>query len=239
MCNRAFHLSPSYMFLELIPCHEIWIIDQCHFPHKTAFSVHARGIIFGKCKWKSKNNLQSRFHIEGLKDWLSWEDSKYGLRIEFGLYLTPTSAKNSKKWMKSQFWSILMVFRPKYGLNIIQTQFWDRIWNPPVKANVFNAQYESGIGNVFIGYPYYFQNFISSVRTEKAVLWEKNGIVLVSTSHGTGLALKTWKSRVQWKIKHPKMCKKRWKSSYIHKGRCPAHLDLFLNRLLTNSPWIS
>ena len=41
---------------------------------------------------------------------------------------------------------------------------------------------------------YYFQNFISCARTKKnCFYWEKNDIVLLLTSHGTGLAAKTWK----------------------------------------------
>ena len=86
--RRVFRYSQNLTFSrvsKLIPCHGMRMAKQCHLPPiKTAFTVRAREIKFWKYYGESKMNVQSRFHIGGLKCSSWWADSKYGCRIKFG-----------------------------------------------------------------------------------------------------------------------------------------------------------
>ena len=72
---------------------------------------------------------------------------------------------------------MLTVLRPIYWSNIIQTQFWDHIWNPLIKANLLDPQYESGIENLFFWLPIVFLNDIPCARTEKGMV--RGGVKII------------------------------------------------------------
>ena len=78
--------------------------------------------------------------------------------------------------------------------------------------NLLDPQYESGIEHSFLTSRSIFK-ILSLVREpKKQFLWEKNDIVLLFASRGTGLATKTWKKVIKFgeKVKHPSAHKGKW-----------------------------
>ena len=73
-------------------------------------------------------------------------------------------AENTRKSLESRLWSIWTGFRPKYGSNTIQAQFWDHIWSPLLKA-ILLMEYKSGIVISFLAFPNIFR--ICFVRIPK------------------------------------------------------------------------
>ena len=69
--------------------------------------------------------------------------------------------------------NVFCCFSAKLGSNIIKPQFWDHIWNPLIKANLLDPQYESGIENLFLGFLFLVFEFRSlwSIRTIAGPGW--------------------------------------------------------------------
>ena len=111
--------------------------------------------------------------------------------------------KNIKIDQNCDFNDFLFFFRPWGGLDIIWTQYWDNIWNPLIKANLLDLQYESGIEHLFFYFPQYFENFVSCANKKKVFLWEKDGIVLIFTSHWLGISFENLEKVSSVKMKRP------------------------------------
>ena len=74
------------------------------------------------------------------------------------------------------------------------------MWNPLTKANLLDPQYERKFESVLTSHRIFK---ILSREPKKQFLREQNDIVLLLTSHGTGLAQKTWKKLSSVKNKTP------------------------------------
>ena len=160
---------------------------------KTAFSVRVREMKFLKIQWEANNKFSNFLLYGGPKGSSWWEDSKYGLRIELGTYFTPILAEKKtpkKLWNRDPdlFWrffgqnmgQILSKFNSETIFGILSS--WRTFKIPSMKEIWFVLAFHS----IF--------KISSLVREPKMqFLWEKNDIILLFTSHGTGLAPKAWK----------------------------------------------
>ena len=93
-----FHRNQLSRFSELIPCHGIWITKTMpFFSHKNCFFGSRTRDEILKILLGSLKNIFKIYLYWGLKDSSWWGNSKYGLRIESGWYLTPILAEQSLK----------------------------------------------------------------------------------------------------------------------------------------------
>ena len=121
--------------------------------------------------------------------------------------------------------TIFHVFLGKIGGKILSSLNRDHIWNLRIDAILLDSQYDRGNEILFFDFPSIYKKIVSCVQTKNAVFIGDNGIVSLFISHGTGLALKTWKmlSTVQ---KMPK-CSDQVRSSHARSGLAKqSYLDL-------------
>ena len=167
----------------------MWTAKQCIFSQiTTVFIVRAQETKFLKCHVKSKNKFSFILGVEKIRLDESIPNMVSELRLDNILPLFW-----QKQMSESQSWSILMIVPAKiwvkpYPSSIqkpyLESSRQDEPFIPPIWKKIWKLFF------VFRS----ISKVLSLVRKPKRqFLWEKNDTVLLFTSHGTGLAPKTWK----------------------------------------------
>ena len=110
--------------------------------------------------------------------------------------MTPILSKNTRKLLKSPFWSILAVFfLAKLWLTYYTSSILNTCLESPHQGNPFRPPiWKQDWKFIFrLLLVFFFQNFILCENQKKQFLLEQKDTVWLFTSYGMELAPKTWK----------------------------------------------
>ena len=94
--------------------------------------------------------------------------------------------KKTSKLSRITISTVLTVFRPKHGSNIIQTPFWDEIWNPLTKADLLDPNLKQILKLHFLGAHHSIsKSSVAMRRYQHSLKLAMFGTVLKLTSYVT------------------------------------------------------